>query len=470
MNRSLISSVFMISLAWASLSQAVSGRGQTNGASSTASIDGTVCDAEHHPIAGVTVILKDATSSKSISLVTDLRGHFTFARLAAGTYTVHARREQFSEAVEGPFTLSERDAKAVTLLLQKDLPREPAKGVMTDMPFSDETHFTVAGVTDTTSLGGHGSDPVRRNSDALSKETAHLADVNPRALDEAAIRDQLAQGDNADLRFQLAEIEERSGRSLEAVSDYQRAAQLALTEPHLFAWGAELLLHRAFDPSIEVFSKGSRLYPDSVRIRLGLGAANYAKGSSADAMRIFLQASDIDPSNPEPYLFLGRVQMTENELPAGWTNRLKRFVDLDPKNAQAHYFYAVALTKKPSGPEELAIAESQLKIAVGLDPHFGDAYLELGALVSQDGDLSRAVAYLQKAVENTALPDQAHYRLAQVYRRMGEAEKAQQETELYKQASEKKKQQVEQERRGLPQFVYTLREQTSTSPNSAPPK
>src|SRR5215470_13682799 len=145
MNRSLISSVVVISLAWASLSPAASGRGQTNDASSKASIDGTVCDAEHHPIAGVPVILKDATSSKSISLVTDPRGHFTFAGLAAGTYTVHARREQFSEAVQGPFTLNERDAKSVTLLLQKDLPREPAKGVMTDMPFSDETHFTVAG-------------------------------------------------------------------------------------------------------------------------------------------------------------------------------------------------------------------------------------------------------------------------------------------------------------------------------------
>jgi hypothetical protein len=36
------------------------------------------------------------------------------------------------------------------------------------------------------------------------------------------------------------------------------------------------------------------------------------------------------------------VQVTEAELPVGWTDRLKSFVDLDPKNAQSHYFYAIA--------------------------------------------------------------------------------------------------------------------------------
>jgi hypothetical protein len=51
-----------------------------------------------------------------------------------------------------------------------------------------------------------------------------------------------------------------------------------------------------------------------------------------------------------------------------------------------------------------------------------------------------------------ALPDDAHYRLEQVYRRMGETEKAQQDTELYKLASEKKNQQVEQKRHELQQF------------------
>jgi len=469
MHRSLTNPVRGLSFALAFLAVPAVSSGQAAATGATASIDGTVVDAQHHPIAKATVIL-ETTTGKPASATTDLQGRFKFSALAVGTYTLHATRQAFAETVEGPFTLNEHEAKSVILLMQKDPSRQPAKDTVEDIPFSDETHFTVAGVMDTTSLGGHGSDPVRRNSDALSKEAARLSAANLSAPDEAAVREQLSKRDNADLRFQLAEIEEKSGRSLAAVNDYQRAAQLDPTEAHFFAWGAELLVHRAFDPSIEVFSKGKNLYPDSVRMILGLGAATYAKGSSDEAKQIFLQACDIAPSDPTPYLFLGRVQVTETELPAGWTDRLKRFVDLEPKNAQAHYFYAIALTKMPSGPHQLAIASSQLKTAVDLDPRLSGAYLELGILASQQGDLPNAVIYLQKAVENTALPDDAHYRLAQVYRRMGDTEKARQESELYKQASERKNQQVEQERHELQQFVYTLREQGPAASKQSPPK
>jgi hypothetical protein len=65
---------------------------------------------------------------------------------------------------------------------------------------------------------------------------------------------------------------------------------------------------------------------------------------------------------------------------------------------------------------------------------------------------------LQKAVACTALPDEAHYRLADVYRRMGEAEKARQETVLYKEIEAQKAQDAERERHEIPQFVYTLRD------------
>lgn len=464
MHRSLVSCVHILNLALVFAALPTMGRGQTTAPSASVSIDGQVCDADHRPLAGTAVVLESASSGKPLSTTTDEQGRFKFTGLAAGIYTLHGRQTTFAEAVEGPFTLGEHDAKSVTLFLKKDL-SQPVKGPTDDIPFSDETHFTVAGVTDTTSLGGHGSDPVRRNSDALSKETAHLSTADSGAPDEAAIREQLSKADNAGLRYQLAEIEEKSGRSLAAANDYQRAVQLDPTEPHFFAWGSELLLHRAFDPSIEVFSKGRKLYPKSARMILGLGGATYAKGSADEAKQLFLEACDVTPSDPTPYLFLGRVQMTESELPTGWTERLKRFVELDPQNAKAHYFYGVALTKKPSGPEQLAAASAQLKSAVELDPHFGDAYLELGILASQQGDLANAVTYLQKAVEDTALPADAHYRLAQVYRRMGETEKARQESELYKQSSEKKNQQVEQERHELQQFVYTLREQNPSSAN-----
>jgi tetratricopeptide (TPR) repeat protein len=470
MNRSLAGSIRLVSLALTFLSIAVLVHGQTSGNDNLPSIAGKVRDAQNHPLPGATVTLESAPHGSPISARTDAQGLFAFSKLPVGTYMLRAKLPAFKDAAQGPFVLSEHEAKSVLFVLNQAQPAVSSKDSPAEIPFSDDTHFTVAGVTDSTSLGGHGSDPIRRNSDALTKDAAHLSSVEISAPDEATLRARLAREDTADLHLQLAESEEKSGHSLEAVNDYQRAAEMEPTEPHLFAWGAELLLHRAFDPSIEVFTKGRRLYPNSVRMVLGLGSATYARGSSDEAKQIFLQACDVNPSDPNPYLFLGRVQATESTLPAGWTDRLKRFVDLYQENPMAHYFYAIALAKHSDNKGNLAFVDSQLKAAIDLNPHLGDAYLELGILASQQGDFPRAIALLQKAVENTPFPDEAHYRLAQVYRRTGEMERARQETELYKEISEEKNQQVERERHELQQFVYTLRELKPSHQNSLSPK
>ena len=81
--------------------------------------------------------------------------------------------------------------------------------------------------------------------------------------------------------------------------------------------------------------------------------------------------------------------------------------------------------------------------------------MKLGLLYQEKGQLAKAVASLQKAVEYTALPDEAHLRLAQVYRRMGETEKARKESELYDEVAKKKKEKMERERRELGEFVVT---------------
>jgi Flp pilus assembly protein TadD len=92
--------------------------------------------------------------------------------------------------------------------------------------------------------------------------------------------------------------------------------------------------------------------------------------------------------------------------------------------------------------------------------------LYLGILRTERGDFPGAIAALQKAMETTPVPEEAHYRLAQVYRRMGNTEKANQEIVQYKKLSEQKNAQTERERHEIPQFVYTLRSQ---NPSPAEP-
>jgi tetratricopeptide (TPR) repeat protein len=423
-----------------------------------ATVQGIVRDADERPLAGATVRLEQEDSTRSTTASTDAQGHFQFVAVLPGSYSLRAMGNGYGEKSEGPFGLHAGETKSIILHLTK---LDPAAAI----PFSDEPQFTVAGVSDTTALGVHSSSRSLPNSNALAKDTAALShEENPNlgapsadrnaSSEEVSLRAKLATQENADLRFQLAALEEKDGKALVAEKDYQRAAELAPTEAHLFGWGAELLLHRALEPAIEVFRKGHLRYPQSVRMLLGLGAAEYAQGSREEAAQIFLQASDLDPANPQPYLFVGRLLATDNLALRGWTERLKHFAAVQPQNGEAHYLYGLALMRQGKG--SATEAEAKLNKAIELDPHLGGAYLQLGILRSERKDFAGAVAALQKAVECMPLPDEAHYRLAEVYRQTGDTEKALQETALYKEISEQKAQQAERERHEIPQFIYTL--------------
>jgi tetratricopeptide (TPR) repeat protein len=438
----------------------------------TAAVAGKVQDSQNRPVAGASVTLEASDPKQTVTSISDSLGNFHFATVPPGTYSLRAKLPGYQECLQGPFVVRDQEAKSVVVLLTKEQSAS-SSDPSNSIPFSGEPSFTVAGVTDTTALGGHGSGPIVRNSNALSKETATLANegtTSPPARDasarESALRIQLAHEDNANLRVQLADLEEIAGKPLDAVHDYQRAAEMQPTEPHLFAWGAELLLHHAPEPAMEVFANGRQLYPQSTRMMLGLGAAWYAQRSADQAAQMFMAACDVEPNDPTPYLFLGELQVTEQVLPPGWADRMKRFAALHPQNAMAHYLYAVSLMKSDTRAANLDTAEAELNAAIKLDSRLGSAYLYLGILRTERGDFPGAIAVLKKAMETTPLPEEAHYRLAQVYRRMGNTGKANQEIAQYKKLSEQKNAQTERERHEIPQFVYTLRSQ---NPSPAAP-
>ena len=429
----------------------------------SATIHGTVCDAQNRPLANATVLLEPENQAQKLVSRTDSEGHYRFDVVPAGTYTLRANALNFREEKEGPIVIQAKENRSIVLHLSAGLDNGGGKNGPASLEFSDEPKFTVAGVTDPTNLGGHGSDVVLRTKEALAKDTASLNHAEPDRT--VAAND---SGDTADLHARRADLAESEGRPLEALAEYQRAAEMEPSESHLFAWGAELLLHRAFEPAIEVFTKGRGLYPGSVRLLLGLSVATYSRGLNDQANHLFLEASDLDPKDPTPYLFLGRLEESEKVEPPGWTERLKRFVSLDPENALAHYYYAVSLAKQ-SGQHQAnsAAIETELKKAIELDPHLGSAYLQLGILYSGRKEFPEAIDAFQKAIEVTSLPDEAHYRLAQVYRQTGEAEKARKEIEIFNKVSQQKSEAAERERHEIQQFVYRLKDQSAPSPAPA---
>jgi tetratricopeptide (TPR) repeat protein len=431
-----------------------------------ATLQGSVRESNGRPVAGAAVNLRAKDGSLTLSTHADATGNYHFAGLRDGVYILRVEKTGYSPATVSPCVLASKEVKNLDLTLQfpgnLETQRPPE--------FFDEPQFTVAGVTDGTNLGGHGSNTIVRTKESLAKDVATLSASTGKPIIAGPppapgfSSDSAQQGtalqDQAGQHHLRGDIAEKSGDSLEAVREYQRAAELDPSEANFFDWGAELLLHRAPEPAIEVFGKGNRLFPHSARMLVALGVAWYSNGSYDQAAHRLCEASDLNPADPEPYLFLGKIQSVETNQSECSAERLKRFVKQQPENALANYYYGVNLWKRRKGPDDAenpAQAESQLKRAVQLDPTLGVGYLQLGILYAERKDFARAISSYESAVQASPQLEEAHYRLAQAYKRTGEKVKAEQELRVYNQMSKSKDEEVERERRESRQFVYTLR-------------
>jgi tetratricopeptide (TPR) repeat protein len=561
--------------------------GQDSTPQQEAEVEGTVRDSAGRAVAGASVLLQREDQSKVAETKTDAGGAFTFLAVRAGTYTVKTERSGSRDAIESSIHLVPAEKKHCDLVFRgaedssassassaRSAPSPSSSSSSSSSPSStastsssaieldDRPNFIVAGITDSTGSGGHGSETRMRTGEVLAKETLNLKlaesqgvsttaagpggheahrsesvlraallqsprgfeanhelgefyfhsekcreaipllrtayQINPHdhanALELAlalkacgefsqareqvkqmlAGENKLDKPDEADLRRVLADLDEKLEDPLDAVREYERAAGLDASEPNYFAWGAELLLHRAVAPALEVFGRGVRLHPDSARMLAGLGAALYTSGSVEEAAQRLCAASDLSlsgspsgfpsgsASESAPYLFLGEMQeATSTPLPC-IEQRLARFAHDQPENAFANYYYALALWKRDRGaenPDALRQVEALLLTSSAIDPKLDLAYLQLGNLYFARGSFREAVTAYRKAVVANPAGSEAHYRLGLTYKRTGEGAKAQREFEDYKELDKKEAAGIERQRRELRQFIFVLKDQ-----------
>jgi tetratricopeptide (TPR) repeat protein len=549
--------------------------GQDSTPQQEAQVEGVVRDSAGKPVAGASVLLQREDQSKTAESKTDAGGAFVFLAVRAGTYTVKIEKSGARDGIERFINLVPAEKKHCDLVFRglgessassaphASSPNASSRNASSPnassaIELDDRPNFIVAGITDSSGAGGHGSETRMRTGEVLAKETLNLESGEskgvPRAAagsagheahgPESALRAALQQSprsfdanhelgefyldsekcreaipllqtayqvnagdhanafdlalafkacgefaqargqvnqllasekeldkpDEADLRRVLGDVDEKLEDPLEAVREYERAAGLDANEQNYFAWGAELLLHRAVAPALEVFGRGVRLHPDSARMLAGLGATLYTSGSVEEAAERLCAASDLSRSNSPsdsasesaPYLFLGEMQeATSTPLPC-IEQKLARFAHDQPENAFANYYYALALWKRDRGsenPDALQQVETLLLKSSTLDPKLDLAYLQLGNLYFARRAFQQAVAAYQKAVASNAAGSEAHYRLGLTYKRIGEGAKAQREFEEYKQLDKMETAAIERQRRELRQFIFVLKDQ-----------
>ncbi|HEX3103407.1 MAG TPA: carboxypeptidase regulatory-like domain-containing protein [Terriglobales bacterium] len=441
-------------------------------------IEGKVTQNNGSPIQGASVRLERSGAGPQ-RITTDADGKFLFIASSKGAYVLRIEKPGFQNQTQS-IVVPPKNVGPLVIELIPVKPTVVSGESPEPMQFSDSTDFTVAGITDWTAAGGHGSDVNLRASEALAKETRGLAsgspneDVRADSPQLSRRRDQLrmmiSRADRADLHRQLGDIDEQMNDSLAAVHEYERAVQLDPTEQNYFAWATELLLHRAIQPAAEVFKKGAAAYPHSERMLAGLGTALYASGLYAQGAERLCAASDLDPADVTPYMFLGKmVQASSQALPCT-EEKLARFLREHPENAFASYYLAVALWKR-LGLADSRVAdrvEELLDKSLKINSKFAEAYLQQGIVYAATAQMSSAITAYEKAIEADPNLAEAHFRLAQAYKKLNQPEKAHQEFATYEKIQNTKAAAIEQQRREIQQFVIVYKDKPPISTAHTP--
>ncbi len=272
------------------------------------------------------------------------------------------------------------------------------------------------------------------------------------------VRDLLARQETAELHNLLGVIEEKNQNFVAAEHEYETAAHMDPSESNLFDWGSELLLHRTLDPAVDVFQHATGRYPKSPRLAIGLGMALYSRGNYDDAIKALLRAADLNPADPQCYYFLSKAYDSSPGQADEVIQRFRRFVDLQPRNARAPYYYAMSLWKGRRAQDasiDFQQIETLLKKSVELDPKFPEAHLQLGNLYSDQRKYEVAVPQYEKAIAlNPDLAD-AHYRLGQALVHLGKKEQAEEQLSVYQKLRSEHLAELERQRAEVRQFVYS---------------
>jgi tetratricopeptide (TPR) repeat protein len=291
--------------------------------------------------------------------------------------------------------------------------------------------------------------------------TGRLADARQ------VIQGILEKKNTGELHNLLGQVEEKDGKFVAAANEFEAAAHMDPSEDNLFYWGSELLLHRTYDPAIEVFRAAVRRYPQSPRLQIGLGMALYSRGLYEESVTALLAAADLSPSDPRCYMFLSKAYDSSPKRADEVIQRFRRYAELEPRNALAQYYYAMSLWKGKRAEDatmDLQAVEAQLKRAIALDGKLAEAHMQLGGFYADEHNYQKSIPELERALElNPNLPD-AHYRLGTDYVHVGQKERAQSEFAIYQKLRAEHLAEVDKERAAVQQFVYSAKGEPATKP------
>jgi tetratricopeptide (TPR) repeat protein len=159
--------------------------------------------------------------------------------------------------------------------------------------------------------------------------------------------------------------------------------------------GDDMLVQEDFPKAIEEYRETLKRNPRSVGVHLGIGQAILAEGKSEDNLKSaeqeFHKELAIDPISPDALFQLGQIAYDRGEI------------------GEATKLFTETLKRRQSFPE---------------------AHIALAKISSDRNQNADAIRHLEMAIMFAPYNQTAHYRLAQLYKKAGDAKKANQEFEI----------------------------------------
>ena len=138
------------------------------------SLQGIVRDPAGVAVANATVQARSEQRGDNVTGQSLSDGRYAFLDLPAGAYAVSAAKDGFEASPVTVVSLPAEKERTIELTLGSAKGAGKGSTASDKLQFFDQPQFTVSGVTDTSNLGGHGSNVVVKTREGLAKDAASL--------------------------------------------------------------------------------------------------------------------------------------------------------------------------------------------------------------------------------------------------------------------------------------------------------
>jgi tetratricopeptide (TPR) repeat protein len=270
--------------------------------------------------------------------------------------------------------------------------------------------------------------------------------------------------DSADLEDLLGDIEEARGDNLAAVRSYKAAVTLAPNEEkYRLSLAVEFIRHKNFDAAKVVLKQAEELWPKSWRIQLALGLEEHFAGTDEEASRILLHAAELAPQPQTALRYLGDIQIDQAAAPApAAIAQLCAYSDRHPEDGKLQYYCGALLFRRDyvaGDREHTDEILRRLQFAANLIRNDASPHCQAGRVYRWLEQWQGARREFEVCVRMDPNSADGHYRLAQLYQHLGEAERSQHEMALYQAASQRMADENARRDETMKTFLYTIQKE-----------